>query len=97
MRSSIVLLSGVVGLLGSGLVALADPVPTTAPVNTPDTASAGTNPSDPNEMICKSMAPATGTRLGTRRECQTRHEWDMQFQENQRELDRMHNNAMGPN
>jgi hypothetical protein len=83
-------------LLGSGLVALADPAPVTTPVNTPDAASAGTNPSDPNEIVCRSMAPPTGTRLGTRRVCQTRHEWEMQYQETQRELQRQLNQGMGP-
>ena len=90
MRRSIFVLAGVVGLLGSGFVASADPSPatTTTAANPSDTASAGTNPSNWNEMICKTMAPATGTRLGARRECQTRHEWDMQQQEAQRELEK---------
>jgi hypothetical protein len=39
-------------------------------------------------MICKTMAPPTGTRLGGRRECQTRHDWDMQEIEAQRELEK---------
>jgi hypothetical protein len=91
MRSSIVLLAGVVGLLGSGFVALADPASTTTTANPPDTASAGTNPSDPNEIICKTMAPPTGTRLGARRECATRHEWQVQELEAQRETEKMQN------
>jgi hypothetical protein len=37
-------------------------------------------------MICKTMAPTTGTRLGARRECQTRHQWDMEQQQAQREV-----------
>ena len=82
MRSSIFVLLSTVALLGSGSVALADPPATSSP----DTVSVGTNQSDPNEVICKTLAPETGTRLGPRRECQTRHEWDMQQQQSQREL-----------
>jgi hypothetical protein len=98
MRSSIVLLAGIVGLLGSGLVAFADPetptsaAATTATANPTDTASAASQ-SDWNDMVCKTMAPATGTRLGPRRVCQTKHEWDMQQQESQRELEHQQNGA----
>jgi hypothetical protein len=94
MRSSIVLLAGAVGLLGSGLVAFADPPSTTTTAaNPPDMASAGTDRSNWNEIICKTMAPETGTRLGARRVCQTRHEWDMQMQESQRELEHQQSGA----
>jgi hypothetical protein len=99
MRSSIVLLAGIVGLLGSGLVAFADPetpssaAATTTAANPPDAASAGTPQSDWNDIICKTMAPATGTRLGARRACQTKHEWDLQQQEAQRELEHQQNGA----
>ena len=31
---------------------------------------------DPNEVICKKLAAETGTRLGKRKECRTRREWD---------------------
>jgi hypothetical protein len=104
MRSSIVLLAGIVGLLGSGLVAFADPAAPAAPAattttaNPPDTASAGTPQSDWNDIICKTMAPATGTRLGARRACQTKHEWDMQQQEAQHELElnQQHSNPGSP-
>lgn len=31
---------------------------------------------DPDKLVCKSLAPPTGTRLGSRRECKTQREWD---------------------
>jgi hypothetical protein len=104
MRSSVVLLAGAVGLLASGFVALADPAASTAPAattttaNPSDTASAGAPQSDWNDIICKTLAPATGTRLGGRRECQTKHEWDMQQQEAQHELElnQQHSNPGSP-
>jgi hypothetical protein len=33
-------------------------------------------PNDPNEMICKNMQTVAGSRLGMRKECHTRREWD---------------------
>lgn len=88
MRRSVVLLAGVVGFLGSSLVAMADPAApaTTAPAPTVAAAPASDPANDPNEMVCKTMAPTTGTRLGARRICQTRHNWDMQQQQAAREL-----------
>ena len=94
MRRSIFVVAGLVGLLGSGGAVLADPPAATTTTAAPqDTASAGTQPNDWNEMICKTMAPTTGTRLGARRICQTRHEWDMQQQEAQRELEKNQQNS----
>jgi len=85
MRGSVVVLAGFVGLLGFSVVAQADPAaPASAPAAPTVTAAAPTD--DPNEMICKTMAPTTGTRLGARRECQTRHQWDMEQQQAQREV-----------
>jgi hypothetical protein len=96
MRSSIVLVAGLVGLLGSSLVAAADPASTTTTTATPpDTASAGATPDDPNEIICKTMAPTTGTRIGARRECATRHQWDQQYQETQRLLQLQSSHGQG--
>jgi hypothetical protein len=31
---------------------------------------------DPNEMICESEAPPTGSLIGSRRICKTRRQWD---------------------
>jgi hypothetical protein len=94
MRRSIFIVAGLVGLLGSGVAVLADPpTATTTAANTADTSSTGAQPNDWNEMICKTMAPTTGTRLGARRICQTRHEWDLQQQEAQRELEKNQQNS----
>jgi hypothetical protein len=63
----------VAGLLGSGTLALAQQ---TAPASPP--AAQAAPQSDPNQIICKTMAPPTGTRLGARRICQTQKQWDDQ-------------------
>ena len=42
--------------------------------------------SDLNEIVCKSLPPATGTRLGGGRECHTVREWNERQREDQRML-----------
>jgi hypothetical protein len=75
MRSTLLVIS-LAGLLGSTLVALADP-PAPAPTEQPAAASqTSDSDNDPNAIICKTMEPATGSRIGGRRICQTRREWD---------------------
>lgn len=39
--------------------------------------------SDRNEVVCKSLAPNTGTRLGARKTCLTRAEWEERTQRDQ--------------
>ena len=75
MRFTVLAVS-LAGLLGSSLIALADP-PTAAPTAQPGAAAQpGDSTDDPNAIVCKTMEPATGSRLGGRRVCQTRKEWD---------------------
>jgi len=31
---------------------------------------------DPNAVVCKRLAPETGTRLGSRTQCMTNAQWD---------------------
>ena len=68
-------------LLSAGYASAGDSstLTSTAPATTASPAAAGsaTN-SDADEVVCKSMAPATGTRLGSRRICQTQREWQAQ-------------------
>jgi hypothetical protein len=82
MRSTLLVVS-LAGLLGSTLVALADP-PVAAPTDQPAAATQSSDATeDPNAIVCKSMEPATGSRLGGRRVCQTRKEWDDWQKQNQ--------------
>lgn len=46
---------------------------------------------DPNEVICKKMEAETGTRLGKRKECHTRKEWDEIAEESRREMEKAQN------
>jgi hypothetical protein len=39
-----------------------------------------------DSIVCRSMGAATGTRLGTRRECKTQREWDRDRLEQERQL-----------
>ena len=46
------------------------PAPATSNTNAPVTAD------NPNEVICHMEEPITGSRLGSRRRCLTRQQWD---------------------
>lgn len=50
-------------------------------------AAAASSASDPDEVVCRMTPPATGSRLGGARECQTAREWDRRRQESQRILE----------
>lgn len=47
-------------------------------LSSPALATDSSSPAAPNadEIVCKSLPPATGTRLGARRICKTQGEWD---------------------
>jgi hypothetical protein len=51
-----------------------------------DDTTAASNTNDGNQIVCKSMAPPTGTRLGARRICQTQKQWDAQMKQDQKAL-----------
>ena len=40
------------------------------------------------EIVCVRMAPPTGSRIGARRVCKTKHEWDLIEQANREEIER---------
>ena len=44
-------------------------------------------PSDDNPVICRTMAPVVGTRLGGTRQCATQKEWDRIRRDAQKLLD----------
>jgi hypothetical protein len=58
---------------------------TTTAAPAPADAAAAT---DPDKIVCKSMAPLVGTRIGTRRICQTQGVWDAQHRQNQDDITR---------
>jgi hypothetical protein len=102
MRSSGLSVFVFVGLLGSSTVVLAQEapaspaVPTTAPAAAPTAAAPAASAitgapqdGDPNQIICRTMAPATGTRLGARRICQTKRQWDDIANQAQQQLMKM--------
>jgi hypothetical protein len=75
-------------------VASAIPAPTApsatvmpSPAATPPAATAPVvaqnNATDSNEIVCKTMAPPTGTLLGGRRICRTEKEWRDQMERDQ--------------
>lgn len=72
MRKFALLLVSTAGLMVLGnAVALADGSQTTT-----DPAQTSSAQSDPDKVVCRSMDPPTGSRLGSRRECKTQREWD---------------------
>jgi hypothetical protein len=50
------------------------------------TAPAATASADADQIVCKTGAAATGTRLGRTRECHTQREWDRMRQDEQSSL-----------
>ncbi len=53
------------------------------------TATLSNQASDLDEVICKKLAPPTGTRLGGRTVCDTKRHWQQLQQESKEELTRM--------
>jgi len=54
---------------------------------------AATDP-DADKVVCRSMDPPTGSRLGARRECHTQREWDQMQRQNQQEIQRAQSMGM---
>ena len=80
MRKFGLLMVTVAGMAFAGSAAMADAAP-------PPPAPAATDAaktSDLDKMVCRTMAPATGTRIGARRECRTQREWDDIRQQSQK-------------
>ncbi|MBI1329177.1 MAG: hypothetical protein GC166_04645 [Alphaproteobacteria bacterium] len=48
--------------------------------------SSSTVSADLDKIVCKTMAPPTGTRLGGRRLCQTQREWDAMHENTKQDL-----------
>lgn len=67
---------------------------TTAPM-APAATAVATNTADaaPDQIVCKSLGPSTGTRLGSRHICQTAREWEMQQKAHQADV--MHEQTRG--
>lgn len=85
MRKFGLLMVTVAGMAFAGSAAMADAAPPApAPMST-DAAKT----SDLDKMVCRTMAPATGTRIGARRECRTQREWDDIRAQSQKETSQM--------
>lgn len=56
---------------------------------------AGARGSDPNEMICRSIAEM-GTRLNRQRICKTRAEWAEERRQQRQQIDQNQTNRRGP-
>lgn len=72
-------------LLAAAAVAVSLPVAAfsdSAPPASPAQAAG----SDPDQIVCKTTPPVTGSRLGGGRECHTQREWDDREKASQRDL-----------
>ena len=108
MRKFGILLVSVTGLMALGGVANADTAVSDTQISqvlwgagsVADTTSAqtATQPAtavaDPDKTVCRTMDPATGSRLGARRECHTQAQWDAMQRQNQQEIQRAQSNGM---
>src|SRR5258707_2286047 len=52
----------------------------------PASADTGGSTGDPGKIGCKLLAPQTGSRIGSRRSCQTQAEWEAHERQNQIDL-----------
>jgi len=75
----------VAGMAFAGSAAMADAAP---PPPAPAAADAAKT-NDLDKMVCRSMAPPTGSRIGVRRECRTQREWDDIRQQSQKITNQM--------
>ena len=91
MRKFGLLMISVAGMVVAGSAALADSAPPP-----PAATTAAANPADLDKMVCRQMAPATGTRIGARRECRTQREWDDIRQQSQKETNKMEGTTIAP-
>ena len=89
MRRFGLLMVSVAGMVLVGSAAIADAASPSAPA-----APAKVNELD--KTVCRTMAPATGTRIGARRECRTQREWDDIREQSQKETNKMEGTAMAP-
>ncbi|HEY4941290.1 MAG TPA: hypothetical protein VII56_07665 [Rhizomicrobium sp.] len=65
-----------------------DSTPATTAPSAPAATAVATNTPDPaaDQIVCKSLGPSTGTRLGSRHICQTAREWEDQQKAHQRDV-----------
>ena len=79
MRYDVLSIALVAGLTASLSGAWAESATATPTASAPAaTVASNTSDAAQDQIVCKSMAPATGSRLGTRRICQTQRQWDAQ-------------------
>lgn len=79
----------VLGLTGAALAA--DGSPVTAPASTDASHSSQGVQADP--MVCRSMGPPTGSRLGARKICQHQSQWDQQEQDARDSINKVQHDA----
>ena len=92
MRKFGLLMVTVAGMAFAGSAAMADAAaPPPAPA-----ASDAAKTAELDKMVCRTMAPATGTRIGARRECRTQREWDDIRQQSQKETNKMEGSTLAP-
>jgi len=101
VRKLALLLVSTAGLIAMGSSAMAEdpaqpaPAATAAPAAAPAPTAAPTE--DADKVVCRNMAPATGTRLGARRECKTQRQWDDARLQTQKEIGQMQSSGnLGP-
>jgi hypothetical protein len=85
MRNLVVPLACAAGLF-AGSAAFADPA--AAPAAQPQAAAASTS-EDLDKIVCRTLPPKTGSRIGPQRECRTQREWDNIREQDQKEISKM--------
>lgn len=65
------------------------------PVASPVLAQSTSQQLDPNEKVCETI-PVIGSRLGKKRVCATRAEWEERKREDRQAVDQMQKQLVGP-
>jgi hypothetical protein len=85
---SLVLVFGTAMVISTAAAIAGDETPSTTQAAPAAQPAVATIP-DGDKMECRNLSAKTGSRLGARRECRTKREWDDIRHQNERELEKM--------
>lgn len=84
----LVSVSALTVLSAGAMASIAGSADSTPPTTAPQSSAAA---DDSNKMVCRTLPPPTGTRLGNRHECHTQAEWDERMREDQKKTSQIQN------
>jgi hypothetical protein len=67
-----------------------------APISFADQTTTADSAPDLDKIVCKTMDPPTGTRLGGRRECMTQREWNDRTRQDRQQIEKSQTVGVNP-